>query len=433
MGIGAGVLGLLILTTTLPNALAPTHPGAALWLDAGHSRALRESAHDQHVEWLKLAPVPTKADPNPSPLPPAQIERRAALAASLRDSAERILAREPANASAHRLLGELAEDAEDVRGHMQTALANSRREWVAALWLMRDAAARQKPVEAIHYADLLLRAHPQRLGMAMRELAALAEDATARPALATVLAHQPPPPWRRELLRRLPRHVRDLRNPLALMLALNAAGSPPTAAEQEPYLNQLLNTQLGELAYYTWLQFLPPETRATLELVTNGGFEGEPSGLPFDWKISGKPANVSVRIEDANGPALTTGQRAGSRMLHVEFGNGRVQFPAVDQLLALSPGRYELTGQQLVNVTAVRGLRWRLSCLAKAAPRLGETEMATGFGRAWQSFTLTVEVPADGSCPVQKLHLVHDARSASEQFAKGEAWFDNLRLRWITP
>ena len=76
-----------------------------------------------------------------------------------------------------------------------------------------------------------------------------------------------------------------------------------------------VNKGLYELAYYTWLQFLPTEQLGKVGLLFNGDFEVAPSGLPFDWTFtqgSGVKINIGERDDKEGGHALVLECAGGS-------------------------------------------------------------------------------------------------------------------------
>jgi hypothetical protein len=180
-----------------------------------------------------------------------------------------------------------------------------------------------------------------------------------------------------------------------------------------------MSHKLYDLAYYTWLQFVPPAELAAAGLVFNGGFDRRPSDSPFDWTVrSGSGAIVDFQpFPDETNQALT-----------VNFSDGRVDFGGVKQILMLSQGTYTLTGRVRGNMVGRRGLRWRISCIENA--KLAETPMHTGLIPTWQSFEITFVVPEE-DCPAQQLSLVLDARSSSERFVEGTIWYDDIAVQRV--
>ncbi len=119
--------------------------------------------------------------------------------------------------------------------------------------------------------------------------------------------------------------------------------------------------------------------------------------------------------------------------MQIKFGEGRIQFPKISQVLFLPPGRYRLEGKLRGAISGKRGLRWQIICATGPHRLLGETEMLLGQSLQWRIFSLDADVPKLSECPGETLRLVHDSRSASEELLSGEVWFSDLRLTHVHP
>src|SRR5262249_22150472 len=138
---------------------------------------------------------------------------------------------------------------------MQAASRRSLHESIAVYWMMRNSTEHGDYKAAIRYADTLLRIDPHVARYVMPILGRIAEIESARGELRQVLAASAP--WRPTFFSLLPENVSDARTPLAVLLSLNDTAAPPAAADLNSYLNFLISRGYYELAYYTWLQFLP--------------------------------------------------------------------------------------------------------------------------------------------------------------------------------
>ncbi len=340
----------------------------------------------------------------------------------IRAQTEVVLSNDPLNARALRVLGQLADGAGDkatASKFMQAAVRRSHRETTATYWMMAEAVEGKDYDSALRLTDVFLRKRPQFMETAMPVLVGLAEskDKEAVSALKTLLVSHPP--WRSSFLATLPKNITDARTPLQLLLSLKDSEDPPTTRDLRSYLQFLIGKKFYELAYYSWLQFLPPEQLAQLGLINNGGFEASPSGLPFDWVIS-QGSGVTVDI------ALRPGQAAG-RALFLEFGPGRADFRGVSQFLLLAPGTYQLKGKLMGEIAGRRGLQWLVTCAGKSTVPIGESEMFLGTEQNWTDFEVSFDVP-ETDCRAQELRLVLAARSASERLVTGSIWYDELQL-----
>lgn len=358
------------------------------------------------------------AKPKLAPPPVAEADRT-----QVRSQAEWVLIHDPLNARALRILGQLAHLAGDktkAAQFMQAAVHRSWSESIAVYWLMINSFENGDYTAALHYADAFLRKRPQFMAQAAPTLVRLAEnkDEKAVGALKTLLIGNPP--WRSSFFSELPGAISDARTPLELFLSVKDTASPPTDADLRGYLNFLIGRKFHELAYYTWLQFLPPEELSRAGLLANGSFELMPSGLPFDWVIS--PGSSGVTTDIALRPDLD-----GEHALYLEFGPGRADFRGVSQILMLAPGAYELKGQYKGEIIGRRGLQWSIKCAGAQPQPIGESRMVLGLARTWTNFLIPFTVP-ESECRAQELRLVLAARSESERFVSGSIWYDGLQI-----
>jgi hypothetical protein len=429
----------LVSTTSLPYALAPAYPDAALALNPNNPAALVAKAETARARLLVLLGAGLenpKAGQEEGPQDEAkntlsrlpevkspvveQSGERERLRAEMRDLALRAIANDPLNAQAYRLLAEATSNADRVRLFMGEAFKRSRRETMAAFWLLNDSVYRQDYKAAVRFADIVLRTQPSLDTFVIGYLSLLAEMPDARPLLVERLAAGPA--WRKNFFNKMPASVKNPETLLSIMTALRESNNVVLNREMAPYLDFLVSSGRVDFAYNVWLQFLPPAQLDSLGLLTNANFDRKPSGFPFDWEI-----------EAGSGALTEIGEGAAGNGLHISFGEGRVKFPPVRQVVFLTPGRYRLEGKLRGAISGKRGLRWRLHCLYGSSPVLGETEMLMGRTAQWRVFSLEGEVPESADCRGQMIRLTHDARSASEELVSGEVWFSDLRLERVQP
>lgn len=362
----------------------------------------------------KFAPVDsgtTDVSAHPSVLPPATVTK-------IRAWVKTALMRDPLNARALRILGQLnAADNDYVATSkfMNAAAQLSLHESVAVYWSMLAAAEAKDYKTTTYYADVLLRTLPQLDKYVVPILAKIAEDKGSSGLVEAVIDKNPP--WREQFFTTLPNSVEDARTPLDLLLQLRTSPAPPTNAEIAPYINFLIAHRLYELAYYTWLQFLPAEELREAGLLFNGNFDVVPSGLPFDW-VMRQGSGVTVEIV----PKPDSNRK---HALLVDFAYGRVDYNSVSQLVMLSPGTYEFKGQHKGQLLGPRGLKWRIVCAS--GPTIEESAMIIGMMPSWKSVAFTFTIPAQ-DCRAQYVRLDLDARMASEQLVSGSMMFDELQI-----
>lgn len=429
-------IGWLILTKSIPYALATRNPDIALALNPNNSRALIAKAESLRMALLSsitvergqseetaahtIARLPKAQDvPGEETATPST---RQLLRSQIRELASRAIVNDPLNATAYRLLAEVTDAPDRVRNLMQEAVKRSRRESIALFWLLNDSYSRKDWPAAIDNADILLRISPDIAKYVMSYLAAASHDPEGRVLLAEKLAAGPS--WRRDFLRSFNELFDKDQTALAVIAELKKTKRPASTQEIGIYINHLVWTNATDVAYNLWLQTLPPERLSTLGLLTNAGFETDPGNFVlFDWFVGLGQNSVAEFVP--------SGLPGGQRLFHVSFGEGRIKFPEVAQVLILPPGRYRLEGRLRGSIISKRGLRWQLSCYPLNETVLGELEMLVGRSEQWRVFTLEAEVPQSRECKGQLLRLFHDSRSASEEFISGEAWFGGLRLEHV--
>ena len=460
----AALLAWLVVSRSLAAYLADAAPNMALWLSPGQPDALVNLADrslnafsttfgspsdgtDQGLDQQKAAGL---EQPNTSPAPedgssPRQdTPDKAPLAkgsANIQPLADAFAAidfepkRRPRRASRanHRRadtraverprsedFGQIEATGNDNAGaaRLMTELARlSLHQSIAVYWLMRKNAQDGDYKAAIAYADDLLRTNPDLARYAVPVLAHFADDKKSAAAVEAVLNTDPP--WRNLFFRLLPESVADARTPLKLLVALKSSPTPPAAEDIGRYLDLLIAHKYYDLAYYTWLQFIPLQELREAGLLFNGSFELAPSGMPFDWSIK-QGSGVTIDI-------VPRPDAPGQHALSVDFLYGRVDFHSVYELVVLPPGVYRFAVQYSGKIVGPRGMKWRVTCANDSHARLGESQMISDTGSAWKrsEFAFTVP-PAD--CRAQYVQLDLDARMASEQIVSGSLLFDDLSI-----
>jgi hypothetical protein len=351
-------------------------------------------------------------------------ENRSIDVAAIRAEAVTALSKGPLNARALRILGQLADvskDSADAMKFMSAAVQMSLHETMAVYWLMLKSTEAGDYKAAITYADALMRTVPETARQVVPVLAHFAADKTAADAVKALLHSNPP--WRRLFFALLPQSVADARTPLGLLLSLKSTPTPPTSEEVGVYLTALIAHKLYDLAYYTWLQFLPADQLSNAGLLFNGNFEVIPSGMPFDWVIT-QGSGVTIDI-------VPRPDKHDERALLVDFLYGRVDYHSVSELVLLAPGTYQFNGQYTGKIVGPRGLKWRVVCADSANTRIGESAMITGMTPDWKKTDFVFTVPA-ADCRAQYVELDLDARMASEQLVSGSMLFAELSVSRVT-
>jgi hypothetical protein len=329
----------------------------------------------------------------------------------------------PLDGRGYRLLAQQAERDHDLASAEKLyGLAATRgpRDLQSLGWLTTHALAHGDYSSAFAKIDQMLRVQPELMPQLSKVLIALLDKAPVQVELANLL--QKDPPWRSDFLTRSMNFSKNSSALFALVERLRLSPEGLSEVELSKWLDRLGNDRQWGAAYLIWAQSLPSEARQHIGNVYNGSFELEPSDSGFDWRFTDIPGAIISRTQ-------TTGA-SGIMALRVDFEDRRVPFKNVRQLLALSPGRYQLQGRvRLDDLRSERGLVWTLTC-AEDGRVFAETEPMSGH-RAWSGFSLDLAVPAD-SCSGQWLTLRIPARIPAEQLIGGTAWFDNLQIQAVS-
>lgn len=430
--VGFGALGAvlcwLIITHSLAAYLGRTSPRWALLLNAREATAVFALVDEEINPPSK--PVDGEINPPPKPVdeeinPPPQPEASENPTPSqkrleeLRKQAEAAILADPLRARNYRLLGQLAElqgSQKLVSAAMAAAVRRSRHEGYAAFWLLGKGLQNRNYPAAAYYADVLLRSATLSPNYVLPSLARMLEDkGPAEQEVLKLLTQNPP--WRPVFFSGIYSHLTDASAPLNLFMNLRETKAPAGVKELNDYQTFLVRNKLYELAYYVWLQFLPPEDLKSAGFLFNGGFETTPSGSPFDWQLPER-TNVSAYF-------ASRADNSAEHALLVEFGSGRAEFSGVSQLTMLNPGRYKVKGSFKHDLDGPRGVIWTVYCADQKI--IGQSQRFVGMAQDWSRFEFGFSVPEKG-CAAQALVLGLAARSPSEQLLSGEVWFDDLTI-----
>jgi hypothetical protein len=331
---------------------------------------------------------------------------------------------EPINSRAARILGQLAK-AEDNDAYasqfMEAAAHLSVRETYAAYWMMQKKANSHDYDDAIYYADIVLRTRPEFVNYVVPAMVRMTEDRQGRDRLKSLLADNPP--WRHRFFATLPNSITDVRTPLDIFLALRKTPTPPEPVDIKPYLAFLVDRNFFELAYYTWLQFLPPDSLRNVGLLFNGSFEAPSSGGPFDWTIA-EGAGFTIDI-------VPRPDESGAHAMLLEFQHGRIDFRAVTQLVMLAPGTYKFDGKYKGKLAGPRGLKWQITCANGGGTQIGDGLVISGAAPEWKNFEFSFTVPT-ADCRAQYVRLDLEARTVSERLISGVVLFDELEIHRLS-
>lgn len=337
--------------------------------------------------------------------------------AAAQQTARRLLAHEPMQGAAFRVLAEVADRGGDrPRAFTLYRIAERRapRDLATRAWLAQRYLEQGDYPQALVQVDRVLRLAPQRASGIHPVLVQLATDPAFATALATTLRQSPP--WREGLLAAL----RDPKtgDPLAagqVMQALQDQGGL-NPRDYARWLDSLIAQGRWGEAYARWAGGVD-KPGGRLPLVYNGDFASIPSDAGFDWRRRHVPG-VLLAFEQVAG---AQGSAAYLRLL-----NRRIPNVGLEQPLLLSPGRYQLRLRMRAHaLRSAVGLQWQVACAGPAGVIARSEPVDGSFG--WRPHAIAFSVPGQG-CPGQWLRLVNPVAAGAAQQVGGELWLDDMAI-----
>jgi tetratricopeptide (TPR) repeat protein len=185
-----------------------------------------------------------------------------------------------------------------------------------------------------------------------------------------------------------------------------------------PYIDLLLAAHRYAEARQDWTDFSggpqdPPN------ILFNGGFEKDPSGVALDWRI--QPSNEFETAID------NTVAHDGKRSLRVQFlAQGNVEYANVTQLAIAPPGSYELRAWvRTSGITTNECPRLEILDPVLTARLDLRTEPFCG-SRDWTLVTQRFTVPA--ATPLLAFRVVRLASAKFDNKIGGTFWLDSVRI-----
>lgn len=336
-------------------------------------------------------------------------------------AARRLLAQEPLQGRAFRLLADIEAEAGNAQAtHRLYAIAAQRapRDPLAIAGLVQAELQREDYAAALRWVDFYLRTSPDRAGASgrvLQRLVPLALDGRFATALVAMLRTDPP--WREQVMRVL------WTNPTAAdrvygQLDREGALRPDEFAA---WIDGLIRDGDWGAARMRWAARTPGAAQDRASLY-NGDFARDPSGAGFDWRLA-----VGAGVASDFQPLPRTSRRA----LGLLFFDQPVKGPLLQQTLHLAAGEYLLQLRM-----RARGLHaavptvWQVLCVGKAGPIAVGDPLDGSFD--WIDLELRIRVPMNG-CPGQILQLASPGQSRNGQRMTGELWIDDVRILPVPP
>ncbi len=188
------------------------------------------------------------------------------------------------------------------------------------------------------------------------------------------------------------------------------------------YIEFLVRNRLYEHARQAWVAHLGSRRGdyPDRNLIYNGGFESEPTGALFDWRI--EPSEVVETRRD------TEVSKSGQASLKVQFhGTQNVAYENARQTFYVTgPGQYSLTAWvRTADITTNEGLRVRLYDVESPSRLDIRTEQMSGT-HDW--LLLNQEFTVNPATHLVAVSLLRNASSKFDSKINGTAWVDEVSV-----
>ena len=201
-------------------------------------------------------------------------------------------------------------------------------------------------------------------------------------------------------------------------LAARALSDDPLTHE---YLDYLMRYRDYNQALSTWVTHLGEHDDAYLKssFLYNGGFESEPCGSIFDWRVR--------RMEGVETARDSEVAHSGKWSMRIAFsGERNVSYSNLSQDVVLKPGAYRFQAyMRTVDITTDKGVAFRIAGLNAESSLNVKTEQLVRT-HDWTELTAEIRVTADtGGIRVALM------RESSEKFddkIRGTVWIDDAKL-----
>jgi O-antigen ligase len=191
------------------------------------------------------------------------------------------------------------------------------------------------------------------------------------------------------------------------------------------YVNFLYGDRRYEAAARSWAVYLGSRRNGYMESdwLFNGGFESDPSGTAFDWRMGNLNDDVEVALDGSVA-------RSGARSLRVRFGGKEnVSYSHTSETSSVTPGVYRFEAFiRAQDITTDRGIGFRIVDPEQSSRVDLRTELIAGT-TDWKRIEQIVRVPHE-----TRLLAVRVVRPRSLKFDSligGTAWIDDVSLARI--